>query len=673
MGNSEQENDRQAPLDALLHVWQSKLLNDFAEGKDYFNIYVDSPFCEDAKCRYCCYTPNIIKSASDSELVKRYYDEILIDNIREFKDVLSVRTPDTVYFGGGTSSLMTLEQMERVFGELQHSFDFRNSVKEKTFECNPWHITKARMQLLIDWNFTHVTLGIQTFHEGALELNNRSSPGLERLTAVMDLLEQSHMWYNVDLMAFIYRDDLEQDLAILKNDLEITEKMLHPKRITVYPNYYKLRDPEASTEDKEHTFNKIRKLREVVLDFSRRNTYIEANINVFAIRDEALHGNYRQQHSLLRSDIQDRSTWKIYSCSGWPNTNYHQNVLALGGYGKRRPYSYMSDTLCYETSYVDNCRKYHLVYPESELFHEMTGNCLTTSAPNTFPNLREGVRNAMLIYNVPAVALNRYQDKAITVRSHDAGELAQAFSAVPQENLLHLQVLSMDADPDSLLHLSEAVPIDLVVDHPAEEFSRLYRFAELPGKHPVRMTVRAAPGMTKAVNIAQALNFSVKLEVNQPEAPLVDELIALAEYYLRGSTVSRPIEPFHSLFLSFFNGKPTRLWQLQDEDPAVDRYVTDDGRVAFSKRLISLGIPENEFVDFLEEHMASRVEADECAGCEFFSHCQGYFKVPDKGYQCDHVKRLFAMLNDAAMEMKRDEQQYVELYSPVNSDLAVGR
>ena len=57
-------------------------------------------------------TPNIIKSPSDNELKNRYYEEILIDNIREFKDVLSIRNPDTVYFGGGTSSLMSLDQMD---------------------------------------------------------------------------------------------------------------------------------------------------------------------------------------------------------------------------------------------------------------------------------------------------------------------------------------------------------------------------------------------------------------------------------------------------------------------------------------------------------------------------------------------------------------------------------
>jgi hypothetical protein len=172
--------------------------------------------------------------------------------------------------------------------------------------------------------------------------------------------------------------------------------------------------------------------------------------------------------------------------------------------------------------------------------------------------------------------------------------------------------------------------------------------------------------MTKAVKVAQALNFSVKLEVGQPEATLFDELLALAEYYLRGSTVSRPIEPFHSLFLSFFSGNATNLWGLQGEDPAVDRYMTDDGKVAFSKRLVSLGIPENQFEGFLEEFMSACRDDAECSACDFFDRCEGYFKVPDKNYQCEHVKQLFALLKEAAMELRRDEARFVELSSKKN-------
>jgi hypothetical protein len=270
----------------------------------------------------------------------------------------------------------------------------------------------------------------------------------------------------------------------------------------------------------------------------------------------------------------------------------------------------------------------------------------------------------VLIYNIPAAALNEYQDKTITIRSDDARRLAQAFSTAHRDNLSSLQVLSLDCDADVLLHLSGSAAIDLVVDDPTADFGRLHRFSALPQRHWVRATVRAVPGMTKAVKIAQALNFSVKLNINQPEAPVVDEFVALAEYYLRGSAVTSPIEPFHSLFLSFLSDKPTSLWSLQEEDPAVDRYVTDDGQVTFSKRLVLLGIPEDQFVGFLEQRMSARLAAEECAECKFFSRCRGFFKLPVKDYQCDRVKRLFSLLHEAAGEMKQDEERFVEIHGP---------
>jgi hypothetical protein len=279
----------------------------------------------------------------------------------------------------------------------------------------------------------------------------------------------------------------------------------------------------------------------------------------------------------------------------------------------------------------------------------------------------------MLIYNITAAALSKYRDKTVIIRSDEARTLARAFSAVPREKLSSLKILSLDCAADVLLHLSDSAAVDLVVDSPKAEFGQLYRFAELAQRHMVRATIRGVSGMTKAVKIAQALNFSVKLEINQPEGPVVDELITLAEYYLRGSTVTSPIEPFHSLFLSFLSGKPTSLWSLQEEDPAIDRYVTDDGQVTFSKRLVRLGIPEDQFVGFLEQHMSSCLEAGECAACDFFSRCQGYFKVPDKGFCCDRVKRLFALLNEAAGEMRKDEEQFIELHGPEANTLESSR
>lgn len=268
----------------------------------------------------------------------------------------------------------------------------------------------------------------------------------------------------------------------------------------------------------------------------------------------------------------------------------------------------------------------------------------------------------MLIYNIPAASLSSYRDKVVSIRSNEGRKLTEAFSKMPRQQLWSLQVLSVDCDTDGLLHLSDSVPIELVVDDPATEAAGLYRFSEFIQKHPVRVTVKVAPGMTKAVKIAQALNFNVKLDIDQPNASQVDELLALAGYYVRGSTVGSSIEPFESLFLSFCREKPMSLWNLQEEDPKVDRYVSDDGTVALSKRLAALAIPENQFASFLEQSASVCRVDDECSGCDFFSRCQSFFKLPDKSYRCDHVKRIFVLLNEAAMELKHDEERYIELH-----------
>ena len=53
---------------------------------------------------------------------------------------------------------MTDTQMLHIFETLQKYFDFKNAPKEKTFELNPISLTPEKIQLLKDWNFTHVTM-----------------------------------------------------------------------------------------------------------------------------------------------------------------------------------------------------------------------------------------------------------------------------------------------------------------------------------------------------------------------------------------------------------------------------------------------------------------------------------------------------------------------------------
>jgi hypothetical protein len=194
---------------------------------------------------------------------------------------------------------------------------------------------------------------------------------------------------------------------------------------------------------------------------------------------------------------------------------------------------------------------------------------------------------------------------------------------------------------------------------PATEFPLLYKFAELLETHPVRATIPIAPGCGKAVKLASSLNYSVKLEMTEPpNASLIEEMAQALDSYLHRSTLSQPVEYFHSSFMSFFHGGPTTLWEIQEEDPARTRYVTDEGIETISRRFATADL-RGDPVSFVAAFQAELLsEKRECYGCEFLDNCGGYFKWPHKEYDCEGVKRLFQTLKEAAGELKLDLEAY---------------
>jgi hypothetical protein len=260
-----------------------------------------------------------------------------------------------------------------------------------------------------------------------------------------------------------------------------------------------------------------------------------------------------------------------------------------------------------------------------------------------------------LTYNVPAARLTDFRGRRLVLRSHDPGEIVACLSEEDMQNVAYVQLLSLDADVDDLIAWGENVPIDVVLRDPAAEFPLLYRFARLLETHPVRVSIPVVTGFSKAVKLAVSLNLAVKLEmVRQPDPGLVEELASVLDLYLHRTTVSQPVEWVHSLFLSFYSGQPTTLWSVQEEDPAQVRYVTEEGEETISPRFADLPLPHRPDA-FVAEYQRELLAANgECARCEFFEPCGGYFKWPDRAYSCDGVRSLFRTLRDASVELQQD-------------------
>ena len=260
----------------------------------------------------------------------------------------------------------------------------------------------------------------------------------------------------------------------------------------------------------------------------------------------------------------------------------------------------------------------------------------------------------MVVYNIPVHLVPAYRGQEVLVRSPDPATLVQALPDGALEKLVGVQLLSLTADVDTLANWGYSVPVEVVMCSPQTEFPLLYRHAKLLDKHPVRVSIPVLPGLFKAVKVASALRFHVKIEVGQPEPAAIEALQSVLEFYLHHPSVSQPVEFFHTALLAFYHRRLVTLWDVQEEDPAAIRYVTDDGRETVARHPVDVRVTGDlgRFVTAFQQELLA--EQGECCACEFFAHCGGYFKWPRKDYDCSGVKTLFHTLRDASEGLRHD-------------------
>jgi hypothetical protein len=257
------------------------------------------------------------------------------------------------------------------------------------------------------------------------------------------------------------------------------------------------------------------------------------------------------------------------------------------------------------------------------------------------------------IYNVPADRLELVKDSGLVIRSHDPAELVECVAKVDPDRIVHLQLLSLDREHQGLQELQAPIPLELVVENVTTQYALLYRYADLLKTRPIRVRVPVQRGFAKVVKVATAVEFAVILDTGQPDRTTVEEMMAMLDTYLHQTTMAAPVEFFHSLLMAHFGDEPVTLWEIQEEDPAIWRYVTDDGTMVLSKRLSLLPqLSDAQSMDDIKTLVPSW--NPECISCHFLARCQGYFKLPETSYQCREIVRLLRLIQEAAQDLRKD-------------------
>jgi len=142
-----------------------------------FGVYVHVPFCT-ARCGYCDFNTYTASELGPSVSRGGYADTVLME-LRLARDVLRRGVPpvSTIFFGGGTPTLLPAEHLEVIVREIGDLFGIASDV-EITTEANPESVTPAYFDRLRAAGFTRVSIGMQSAVPRVLEvLDRQHRPG----------------------------------------------------------------------------------------------------------------------------------------------------------------------------------------------------------------------------------------------------------------------------------------------------------------------------------------------------------------------------------------------------------------------------------------------------------------------------------------------------------------
>lgn len=153
-------------------------------------IYVHLPFCR-VRCSYCPFA-----ISTDHSLETRYVAAIVAEIQRRTGAVSEV---ETVYFGGGTPSRMSIDGLEIIFAALRSLYRFSSDC-EVTLEANPEDISEELLESWKRLGVNRLSIGVQSFHDAELLPLGRVHGRAGALEA-LDLARRSGLSFSLDLIA----------------------------------------------------------------------------------------------------------------------------------------------------------------------------------------------------------------------------------------------------------------------------------------------------------------------------------------------------------------------------------------------------------------------------------------------------------------------------------------
>ena len=169
-------------------------------------IYIHIPFCRQA-CSYCNFHFSI-SLALKKDLLQAINNEILLAKVFAKEERIK-----TIYFGGGTPSLLSAKELATILQTIKTKFTV-NEDAEITLEANPDDINKSILESWLNLGINRLSLGVQSFYEKELQWMNRAHNAAQSIQSINDIIEAGFTNFSVDL---IYGSPLLSNETLIKN------------------------------------------------------------------------------------------------------------------------------------------------------------------------------------------------------------------------------------------------------------------------------------------------------------------------------------------------------------------------------------------------------------------------------------------------------------------------
>lgn len=186
------------------------------------SLYIHIPFCR-AKCRYCGFYSTPYESG-----VADLYLDALNKEFSRYKGKLQKTTASTLYLGGGTPSILSLKQIDRLFSIIRSAITFAEHA-EVTVEANPDSLTSDVLALLKEQGVNRLSVGVQSFSDAILDWLKRPHTARQAREALTLCRKQGFDNINIDLIYGIPGLQRKTWTDTLTNAIEH-----HPEHLAAY-------------------------------------------------------------------------------------------------------------------------------------------------------------------------------------------------------------------------------------------------------------------------------------------------------------------------------------------------------------------------------------------------------------------------------------------------------